>query len=837
MKASHPTRSERLVVWLVHHRWLVLLVAMLVGALCTWRTVLTYAALRSDLEELLPKSAPSVAALQMMRSRLSGLRFLGVVVDTGGPEHVAAANRFVDELCARIREYPPELVGSVRKDIAQEKRFLERHALQLMDPNDVRELREAVERRRDWEVTHALDLSVLDEEEDPKPEIPVEKLRRKYESKHGKPRTFPGDRFVSDDGHTVVAVVRASSHATSYEADSELLSRIERDISDLGFPEAYGGGMRVGFAGDVPTRVEEMDGLFADLAVSGAIVALLVVGALLLYFGSWRALPVLFVPLLLGTVSTFGLVALPPLDIRHLNTNTAFLGSIVVGNGINSGIILLARFCEERQSGRSVDRAIVGAVQNSWRPTLAAALAAASAYGCLVFTDFRGFSQFGWIGGIGMVTCWVATMLLAPPLIHWFGARLAGRDGGFAQAGHVQHLLGVLLSRPRLVVGITAALTLVTGAGLIARGWNWLEHDYSKLRRRDSYVDGERYWGRRMDDTLQRYLTPTVIMTGSAEQARVVEANVRELMRAKRAGGLIGSVRSASQVLPDTRGAALVEARKLRAALTPRLKSELSPEDRRMVEAALTDSALREVAAQDVPEVLVAGFREHDGRLDRTVLVYPRLSSGTWDGTLIREFTDDLRAAAATADPEARVAGPLTLSSDITAAMAHDGPRATVLGLLAALVICALAFGSVRLSVAAVASLLVGVVMMMGGLGWTDARLNFANFVVLPITFGISADYAINVLRRYQADGKTAPGPGVASTGGAVAMCSATTIIGFGSLLAAKNQALFSFGVFAVAGEVTMLATAAVALPAALALRERRREVAGSLESPPGVTP
>ncbi len=837
MKPTNPTRSERLVAGLIRHRWLVLLAALLVGGASTWRTVLTYAALRSDLEELLPKSAPSVAALQMMRSRLSGLRYLGIVVDTGGPERVAEANRFVDEICARIQKYPPELVGAVRKDISAERQFLERHALQLMDPNDVRELREAVERRRDWEVAHALDLSLLDDEEDPKPKIPVEKLRRKYETKHGRPRAFAGDRFVSDDGHTVVAVVRASSHATSYEADSELLSRIKQDISGLGFPAAYGGGMRVGFAGDVPTRVEEMDGLFSDLAVSGAIVALLVVGALLLYFGSWRALPVLFVPLLLGTVSTFGVVALPPLNIRHLNTNTAFLGSIVLGNGINSGIILLARFCEERQRGRSLDGAVVGAVQSSWRPTLAAALAAASAYGCLVFTDFRGFSQFGWIGGVGMVACWVATMLLAPPLIHWFGAKLAARDGGFAQAGHVQTVLGAMLNRPRLVIGVTAALTLATGAGLVSRGWNWLEHDYSKLRRRDSYVDGERYWGRRMDATLKRYLTPTVIMAGSAEQARVAEAEVRALMQANRAGGLIGSVRSASQILPDTRTAALVEARKLRAALTPRLKSDLSPDDRRMVEAALTDSALQEVAPKDVPEVLVAGFREHDGRLDRTVLVYPRISSGTWDGALIREFTDDLRHAAATADPDARVAGPITLSSDITAAMTSDGPRATVLGLLAALVICALAFGSMRLSVAAVASLMVGFVMMMGGLGWTDARLNFANFVVLPITFGISADYAINVLRRYQADGTRAPGPGVASTGGAVAMCSATTIIGFGSLLAAKNQALFSFGVFAVAGEVTMLATAAVALPAALALRTRRREVAGSLESQPGVAP
>ncbi len=54
-----------------------------------------------------------------------------------------------------------------------------------------------------------------------------------------------------------------------------------------------------------------------------------------------------------------------------------------------------------------------------------------------------------------------------------------------------------------------------------------------------------------------------------------------------------------------------------------------------------------------------------------------------------------------------------------------------------------------------------------------------------------------------------------------MALCSATTIIGFGSLLVAQNQALFSFGVFAVAGELACLGTAIIALPAALSLRKR----------------
>jgi predicted RND superfamily exporter protein len=56
----------------------------------------------------------------------------------------------------------------------------------------------------------------------------------------------------------------------------------------------------------------------------------------------------------------------------------------------------------------------------------------------------------------------------------------------------------------------------------------------------------------------------------------------------------------------------------------------------------------------------------------------------------------------------------------------------------------------------------------------------------------------------------------VLSTGGAVALCSLTTIIGYSSLLLAKNQALFLFGAVAVAGEICCLTAALIALPAVL---------------------
>ncbi|MGE0324944.1 MAG: RND family transporter [Polyangiaceae bacterium] len=830
---AEPMGAARYVRWLLKQRLWVMFGLLALAVVGGYRTAKTYGALRSDIEELLPESAPAVAALKEARTRLPGLRHLGVVVDTGGPQNTEAAKRFLDDLAARIDKYPRDEVAAVRVDVKRERRFGETYVLQLMDAKDVKRLTTAVEERRDWEASHAIGTNLLDADEDPPPKIPVDELKQKYEARYGKSEPFPEDRFIARDGHTQVLVVQAASNETTYESDRALLSKVQADIKDLGFPQSYAPDMRVGFAADVPTRVEEMEGLFRDLSLSGLLVTALVLGSIVWFFRSFRALLILGVPLTFGTFYAFGLVALPPLSITYLNSNTAFLGSIVVGNGINSGIILLARYREDRGRGLGVEAAVAQAVAQTWRPTLAAALAASAAYGSLILTDFRGFNQFGWIGGFGMILCWVATYLAAPVLIVALGARI--RPPEKQARGLADRLGDVVLRHSRWVFAVTLGLSVLGGASLVQRADDWLETDLTKLRRRDSWENGERYWGKRMDATLHRYLTPTVVMAHSPEQAREIERRVRELQQADRAGGLIGSVRSIAQVLPPEREAALKEAQHLREVLTPKLQGKLKGDEQALVERALSPQALKSLSAADVPPVLTAGLREHDGRLDRNVLVFPKVGAGTWDAERMQAFTQDLRAVAREVDPEAQVGGGILLSSDIITAMKRDGPRATAVALGVVLLICIIAFRSLRLSALAVVSLSVGVLLMLGAMALTHQKLNFSNFVALPITFGIAADYSINVLKRFQFEGNKPllerVRGSVSHTGGAVALCSVTTIIGFGSLLVAQNQALFSFGLFAVAGEIACLATAVLSLPSAIAWLGTRRAASRAVEA------
>ena len=110
---------------------------------------------------------------------------------------------------------------------------------------------------------------------------------------------------------------------------------------------------------------------------------------------------------------------------------------------------------------------------------------------------------------------------------------------------------------------------------------------------------------------------------------------------------------------------------------------------------------------------------------------------------------------------------------------------------------------------------------MAGGVLGFQLKINFLNFVALPITFGIGVDYGVNIFHRYRQEGPGSIISVIKGTGGAVLLASATTTIGYGSLLIAGNQAFVSFGKLAVLGELTCVTAAVIALPAVLHLHDR----------------
>ena len=109
-------------------------------------------------------------------------------------------------------------------------------------------------------------------------------------------------------------------------------------------------------------------------------------------------------------------------------------------------------------------------------------------------------------------------------------------------------------------------------------------------------------------------------------------------------------------------------------------------------------------------------------------------------------------------------------------------------------------------------------------------KINFLDFVALPITIGIGIEYAVNIVIRERQEGPGRGRAALATTGSAVAVCSFTTIVGYGSLWLSPNLGIVSFGKAALLGELTCLGVALFLAPALLwatapALARRGSEV------------
>jgi hypothetical protein len=117
--------------------------------------------------------------------------------------------------------------------------------------------------------------------------------------------------------------------------------------------------------------------------------------------------------------------------------------------------------------------------------------------------------------------------------------------------------------------------------------------------------------------------------------------------------------------------------------------------------------------------------------------------------------------------------------------------------------------------VATVAIVAIAAQAVMLALG---VQLNMLNFAAVPITIGVGSDYVVNLLGAmdaFEVDARRA----CARMGGAIFLCSLTTIVGYVSLVMAQSGALRTFGWAAVLGEVMAVSAVLLVLPVLLPAR------------------
>ncbi len=820
--------------------WRVLGSALLLLALC-WG----YASrleVRGDFLELIPTESESARLFRATLHRMGGAgATLSLVVRS--PD-AAANQRLVDALVPRLRALPSSMVQRVEFGPGEARQFFMDRRWLYADVADLEEVECELARARRRHVPGFVD---LDDEpcthrpaEPPAPgatpdppeppvhsDLPFETFRRRLRGRMRDADQFPTGYFRTPDGHLFDIVMRTPGTGTGDAAGDVLVRRVEALVAEVN-PRSFHPQAEVGLAGDIPSAIAERDAIVKDVALSSGTALALILLAIVFYFRSIASLVHIGIAMFTGVGVAF---AFAMGAFGYLNASTAFLGSIIAGNGINYTIIYVARFRERRLRGDAVLDALCDAALTSRVGTQLGALASAGAYGSLTFTSFRGFSQFGYIGGIGMVACWVATMTLVPASVTVFERLRARRakavDGDAAPApttlrSPVTGFVGRLTERwPAAVLAVGLVLTVVAAVKLPTYLHDPWEYNFSNLGSKHSRHSGADAWNSEQDKILTaRGSSPDMLLADSMDEVIPLVAALRERDRDLHLIDRIETVYDRLGGTPD------VVARKLELLGLIRghidaVMPYLGAADTATAHEWRPPESLRAVRPEELPSLVRAQFTEVDGRFGTPFFVYyvPRFSPN--DGRqlmVVARLTINLRLADGRVVPTVSRA---TVFAEMVASMGRDGPRATLLAFLAVVLVVVLALRRPRPALAILGSLLSGVLLTVGGAAWLKVRLNFLNFVALPLTFGIGVEYAINLydrIRHYDGDTSAA----LRSVGGAVFLCSLTTIIGYGALLTADSMALGSFGYYAMAGELACITTALLLLPAALRAGHRK---------------
>jgi len=791
---------------------------------------LLYKNLRTDIEELLPESAPSVQDLKKSANRFSGMNHLEVVIETADSK---AGERFQIDVAKRLKELPPDLVAQVKESIREERTFFDRNRGYYVDLADLEEVLATSKAKLKSETKKLFNLGLDDEEGDnsKKLGLPIKRLRKKYDAKGGTLDRFPDDYFQSNGGHTRVALAFLSGKVTDVGGNQRLSEAAGKIVRDLD-PAKYAPDMKVGLGGDVQNVVEENRELVKDLVKSFIVVTILVTLVIWLFFGTLSCVGALSFSLFVGVTLTFGASYFL---VGYLNANTAFLGSIVIGNGINFPIILLARYAELRRKSSDYSAAMATALADTWKPTLAAAGAAGVSYGSLALTDFRGFSQFGVIGAVGMTLCWISSYSALPAFVLLLERHGWMRVMGDDKRGLMAWIAPFAVKQHRaLAIGtILLSFAALWGASHISR--HTIESDLSKLRNKWSMEHGSGYWGKKTDLIFGRGLTPTILLTQNAGETARVLKELKEIQAREGENSPFASLSVIEDIYPANQARKFAILSELNKLLTPKVRSTLSPGEASLVKDFLPNPVPAPFGMKELPSALLKGYQETDGRVQTVIQVYPRLNPegstveahGTWNGEEVIRYTALLREAIRKSGVNAVILGQNPISADMLEAVEKDGPKATLFAFLAVALLVILLFPHLKQAAPILLSLLLGVLWMVGAIGIFKWRINFLNFIALPITFGIGVDYSVNIFGRLFRDRREGLRTDVVQvireTGGAVVLCSLTTTIGYGSLLMSGSQAFVSFGRLAVTVEITCIAAALLSLPSLWLIFEQRQ--------------
>ena len=806
--------ARRYAQWTGRRPFLSLGILLLVASLAGWYG--SGIQIRAQMEDLFPDDTPAVVIAKEARKTLKSPSQMLVIF---GSADRMANRKLATDFCDEVSKWPEVATVECRRDI----NFFRNNGALYLKPQELADI-EADVRKMLKEATEKElagdDLTAgLDDAPTPTTaqaatptDAPTDNVAAGGPGKGEKKKLrVPNDeqlkeRFGTADirewvetpkGDALGIKVFPTFPPQDLEKGAVFLNKINALIDRLD-EKKYAPDMAHKIGGDYAELRQEVaqvqnDLVFTSLAAL-AIIALIQIS----HFRRFRALILMSVPLLMGTALT---LAFARGAVGYMNMVTAFIFSMLFGMGNDFNVYTLSRYLEERAAGHEPQEAVERTMAGLWGALGQAAATTTVAFFALVVFEFRGFSQFGLIAGVGVELSLFATLGLFPPLVmamHRIWPDPAPKAEQVAGAKWLGWFAQPTTARVTLIgFGIITVLAFYNASGFE------FETDMRKLRNIPKATT-QHTAPSRSDQVYAEYLgraervgeTPMLLVTDSAEDSLAVHKQLEALKESGKAPRLAAFL-SIHSFIPEEQAQKMPVIERIRGLIEAKLEL-LHGDDRKEAEEALKWLQCKPFTANEVPDFIRKRFLDQQDKLGRFVLIWA--NGNLAEAKSVREVVNQLgtfhvgqRTYHSTAS--------FFILAEADSIVRKEGPIAVVLATIATFAVVLWYFRSWWMLVYSFFALTASFIVFLGMARGLGLELNLFSVTALPGIVGIGIDGVTHILHRWDEEGENANVQKILQQiGGAAWVALLTTMTGFIALQWQPNRGLQTMGWMATLG-------------------------------------
>lgn len=779
----------------------------------------------TDIANLLPKANEHVKALERLQNSVGGETDMQVAIKSPSFED---NKRFAQDLIKQSLDLYDDRTDNYffeRAEFKKETEILKNNALYFATGRELQDIRQYLKDEIQAAKEDANPFLIDFEEEEPDTSDDSEQLSRFEESYEA---LIPSEYPVSEDSTVMVVKFFPTGSKSDLTYLRDMFTEYDSLLAEMN-PQSYNAEMEVYYGGRLKRHLAEINSIMGDVFNSFASGISSVILLVMLYFfikkyiryrrGSsheqhhsfWEHLirlpvPVLIIgiPLLISLLWTFGITYFV---LGMLNTMTSVLFVILFGMGIDYGIHFYARYIEMRSMGLNIVDALEATYDKTGAAILVSALTTAFSLFVLVLAKFRGFSEFGFIAGTGIMLALFCMLFILPSLLVIFeryGWILLNEDRPKPESTSYLHRFP--FARTIVVLGLMISAVVLWNSNHLR-----FQYDFGDLE--PEFPEYEQFRSVQSQVFAGDKRNPAYILADNETEVIKILEKLREQMRSDTTSPTILDVEALQERFPPTDSAETEKLRKIagiRELLNdPFIKNQDDPQLDKLRRASQTT---RPLDISDIPDYLKSKFVNKQGEIGNFVIAYP--SVGLADGRQSIAFKNDVGEITLDNGKTFYAASTSIIAAEMLELMRSESPWMVGATFTMVFLLMLFSFRSLRWTLIGMLPLVVGLLWLFGIMMLTGMMFNFYNLVVLPAILGIGEDNGVHLAHRYRDEGRNSMWEVLSSTGQHITIGSLTTMLGFSGLLFTTHPGLQSLGTMAVIGIGMTWLAAVTFLPA-----------------------